>query len=341
MLATLSFGKHRRRSTKKSTKKVRKPPARLLKLCKKYRVKSSKRVGKHRVYKSISVLKRQCLKKAMALKKKLMKMHKKSKKTTRRRKTHRRGDEFGEETMFGSRRRARKTHAFGNDEELVIPDDMPMTEDPMSSFGRYPQFGSSCSMKPVQFGRSRFGNCVYGVDKSTGKKCNFGYSRFGNPVKDMVAGTLANGADIMGNAASKIAAFGKRRRAPKVSKAAAMKAFRTFYKRHCAVNRRSRFGSSNPPLVNSMGYEFCSDGVGGVLGSNSTGLFPSPCVSASSSGFDRATTGDVKAAYKAAGGFGRRRRTTRKKPAAKPKGTKSKSKSSAFGSRRKTRKTHV
>ena len=40
--------------------------------------------------------------------------------------------------------------------------------------------------------------------------------------------------------------------------------------------RRYRFGS-NPPLSNSMGYEFCSNG-GGVLGANSTGLFPTPCM---------------------------------------------------------------
>ena len=39
-----------------------------------------------------------------------------------------------------------------------------------------------------------------------------------------------------------------------------------------------RFGSGgNPPLSASMGYEFCSGG-GGVLGANSTGLFPSPCM---------------------------------------------------------------
>jgi len=316
MLATLSFGKRRRRSTKKSTKKVRKPPARLLKLCKKYRVKSSKRVGKHRVYKSVSVLKRQCLKKAMALKKKLMKMHKKSKKTTRRRKTHRRGDEFGDEMGFGRRRRrTRKTHAFGDDsfgddsfgDDLEIPEDIPM-----SAFGRYPQFG-----------RSRFGGLTEDAKNMIGKQFSFGRSRFGSKQQCDTEGKKWTGInDKIGTCGPY--GFGKRR-SPKVSKAAAMKAFRTFYKRHCAVNRRTRFGSSNPPLVNSMGYEFCSDGVGGVLGSNSTGLFPSPCISASSSG------------AKAAGGFGRR-----KSKGTKSKGTKSKSKCTGFGRRRKTtrRKTY-
>ena len=73
-------------------------------------------------------------------------------------------------------------------------------------------------------------------------------------------------------------AFGKRRTGRKVSKSSAMKAFRAFYKRHCAGMRRSRFGS-NPPLSASMGYEFCPSGMGGVLGADSTGLFPSPCTS--------------------------------------------------------------
>jgi hypothetical protein len=42
--------------------------------------------------------------------------------------------------------------------------------------------------------------------------------------------------------------------------------------------RRYGFGNGgNPPLNASMGYEFCSNG-GGVLGANSTGLFPSPCM---------------------------------------------------------------
>jgi len=365
MLASLSFGKRRRKtSSKKSHNK--KPPAKLLKLCKKYRVKATKKVGSRRVYKKVSVLKRQCLKKAKALKKKLMKMHKKSKKTTHRRRSRRRSSEmgedaFGEGMMFG-RRRGRKSHAFGEDafeedafgEDMMfgrrrgrkshhafggddddIPLDLPLDESSaMFGFGRYPQFGSvgmmNNKLKPKQrsggFGRSRFGACVKGVDTKTGKAgCKFGYSRFGNPLKDATAGTLATISNATGNAAAKVAGagFGKRRRSPKVSKAAAMKAFRAFYKRHCSGNRRMRFGSSNPPLVNSMGYEFCSDGVGGVLGSNSTGLFPSPCVSASSSGADRA-----KAASAAKGAFGRRRKTkTSGTKGRKSSGTKGKAKS--------------
>ena len=56
-------------------------------------------------------------------------------------------------------------------------------------------------------------------------------------------------------------------------KAAAAKDKTAFGKRR----RRYGFGNGgNPPLNASMGYEFCSNG-GGVLGANSTGLFPSPC----------------------------------------------------------------
>jgi hypothetical protein len=75
-------------------------------------------------------------------------------------------------------------------------------------------------------------------------------------------------------------AFGKKRRVG-ASKKVAMKAFRSFYKRHCAGRRGMGFGygGGNPPLNASMGYEFCPSGMGGVLGVNSTGLFPSPCTS--------------------------------------------------------------
>ena len=243
----LSFGKKRRSTkrhmTKKHSKKVAKPPAKLLRLCKKYRVKATKKVGSKRVYKKVAVLKKLCLRKARALRKKLMKMmakkakkHSKKtksskKKVTRRRKVHHpRKDAFGEEEGMS---------------------------------------------------------------------------------------------------------FGKRRSSRKVSKVAAMKAFRSFYKRHCAGARGSRFGNGgNPPLHESMGYEFCPNGMGGVLGFNSTGLFPSPCTSYSSSaptmmalppptkvsmgGFGvkrRSAAGGVKRRSAAGGGFGavHRRRSVKRR----------------------------
>ena len=181
-----SFGKKRRRSTKRS-KINKKPPARLLRICKKYKVKATVKRGSKRVYKSVKELKKLCLKKAYALKKKLMKMKKarKSKKCAK----GARGKKC--------RTRRRKMSRFGEDDE---EEDGEME-------------------------------------------------------------------------------FGKRRRGAKRSRKSAMVAFNKFFKRHCAGRHGSRFGSGgNPPLSASMGYEFCPNGMGGVLGANSTGLFPSPCV---------------------------------------------------------------
>ena len=180
MLSFLGFGRRRKSTKRKGTKRkgtkksVCRPPAKLIKLCKRYGVKATTKVGKKRIYKSVSKLKKACLKKAMAMKKKMMKKSKKS--------------------------HSRRTASFGQKR-------LPM--------------------------------------------------------------------------------FGKRRRVArkgKCSNAAAMKAFKSFWKRHCAGARGARFGNGgNPALSASMGYEFCPDGMGGVLGDRSTGLFPSPCVSASSS----------------------------------------------------------
>ena len=147
-------------------------------------------------------------------------------------------------------------------------------------------------------------------------------SRFGNRKSKMMP---------CDSAMPKPMGFGKRRRGRKVSKAAAMKAFKSFYKRHCAGMRRSRFGSGgNPPLMNSMGYEFCPSGMGGVLGANSTGLFPSPCTSMnigqaqaeaaatlpaySSTALGAAATSSQLASY--ANQFGRRLRRRRRSTAA-------------------------
>ena len=226
MLSLFGFGKRRRKVKSSSKKSSRKPPARLLKICKKYHVKATKKVGGRRCYKSIACLKRCCLKKARAMKKKLMKMAKRSKKTTKR----------------TTRRRTR----MGEDKDIM-------------SFGmrrRLPMFGSK-DMMPES--KSKFGLC---------------YDREGN-LKTLLKDSC--------NAPNQWK-FGKRNRSVKVSKAKAMKAFRSFWKRHCA-GRRSRFGNGGNPMLNaSMGYEFCPNGMGGVLGANSTGLFPSPCMSSSSSG---------------------------------------------------------
>lgn len=248
-----SFGKKKRstkhRSGKKHAKKhAKKPASKLLRICKKYRVKATKKVGGKRVYKSTATLKKLCLRKARALRKKLIKAHKKSMKHHK--KAH--------------KKRISKTHrrrrdAFGDADEEEM------------SFGRrrLPMFGA-------------------------------------------------------------VSAFGKRRATKKVTKKAAMKAFRSFYKRHCA-GRRSGFGNGgNPPLNASMGYEFCPNGMGGVLGFNSTGLFPSPCISQGSSA--PVSMGSLPPATKVSeGAFGRRRRSTRRRVSSI--GSRRR-RSSAIGSRR-------
>jgi len=269
MPSLFGFGK-RRRKVKRSSKKAkasRKPPARLLKICKKYHVKATKKVGGRRCYKSIACLKRLCLKKARAMKKKLMKMakRKKSSKKTTRRRTNRRRTSMGqdeEEMNFGARR-----SRFGNVDE----------EDLMSGFGKRRR---TCRMDDDEM--------MFGARRRIpmfGRRYRFGGEHM------MPDGTMMDDNEMMFGRRSRFGYdepemmdFGKRRGGAKVSKAKAMKAFRSFYKRHCK-GRGARFGNGGNPMLNaSMGYEFCPNGMGGVLGANSTGLFPSPCMSSSSSG---------------------------------------------------------
>jgi len=251
MLSLFDFGKKLRRTVRrkstKSRKGSRKPPARLLKICKKYHIKTTRKVGGKRVYKPSKMLAKLCLKKAML-------------------------------------KKARRSR-FGATANTMM--NRKITPHPMAM--------------PTRMTKS----------KKTAM------------------------------------AFGKRR-GRKVSKAAAMKAFRSFYKRHCAGMRRSRFGSGgNPPLMNSMGYEFCPSGMGGVLGANSTGLFPSPCTSMNigqaqteanatlpaytNEGIGAAATSSQLTSY--ANQFGLRRRRRRSMAAGKRR--------SAVGARRRRRTTAV
>ena len=227
MLSLFGFGKRRRRSTKsrKSAKKGgrgRKPPAALLRMCKKYKVKTTVKRGTKRVYKKARLLKKLCMRK-----KKMM--HKKKKSSKKSRKV----------------RRTRRVR------------------------------------------RSRFGGALSEVyKKNGGAKLLFGAGGCSAKYNDSMGfGGLLNEAiasQKLPPPAVQVAGFGRRKSSKKLSKPAAMKAFKQFYKRHCRSSRmggRFRFGSGgNPPL--SGGYEFCPSGQGGVLGANSTGLFPSPCTPA-------------------------------------------------------------
>ena len=311
------FGKKRssrrksvKRSAKRSSKKVssKKPPALLLKYCKKLRIKSTTKRGSKRVYKSVKVLKKLCLKKLRALKKKLlkkkmmMKKKKMMKKKSKMAKKSKSKSKRSKRSKTSKRRGSRRMMEFGS----------CSYQPGMTAFGaRRTKYGRN----HMEFGRrSGFGLTCPPGQVETGfwpwsKKCKpIPLNRFGKKRSNT------------------------RKKSGKVSKAAAMKAFKKFYMRHCRVGgRRHRFGNGgNPPLIESIGSEFCAKG-GGVLGATSTGLFPSPCVQMSAAdmakmnapmgdmGLDyvkdynklQAQTGGASAAAQAA--FGKKRRSSRRK----------------------------
>ena len=68
------FGKKKR--TRKTLKKGKKPPAKILRMCRRLKIKTTKKVGKRRVYKSVALLKKQ-------IAKRLKKSRKPRKRTTR------------------------------------------------------------------------------------------------------------------------------------------------------------------------------------------------------------------------------------------------------------------
>jgi hypothetical protein len=71
MSLLFSFGKKRRskRSSTKKSGKGRKPPASLIRRCKKYGIKVTVKRGSKRVYKKISLLKKLCKKKMRKMRK--------------------------------------------------------------------------------------------------------------------------------------------------------------------------------------------------------------------------------------------------------------------------------
>jgi hypothetical protein len=253
MLSLLGFGKRRRRSTKsrKSAKKGgrgRKPPAALLRMCKKYKVKTTVKRGTKRVYKKARLLKKLCMRK----KKMMLKKKKSSKKSRKVRRT----------------RRVRRSRFGGALDEAYN-----------MNGGKNFMFGASCGSKYND-------SMVFGRTRSPKSKFSSAAKEFSGFYKDNCGNSFGGILDNI--VASKnlpipkpVVSFGKKR-SPKMSKPAAMKAFKQFYRRYCHSSKmggRFRFGSGgNPPL--SGGYEFCPSGQGGVLGANSTGLFPSPCTPA-------------------------------------------------------------
>ena len=189
-------------------------------------------------YRSTKTLKKMCLKKVMVIYKKMVKNV---------RKTH-----FGAKGGKNGRKSGSRMSKCG------------------SAFGAKRK--SSCKSCPLTFEQAKKKVAALAKKKDLDVK----YCKDLKLIREEYGGTLGKRCTKLINGCT--SAFGKRRRAKKassrkVSKKHAMKAFNKFYKTHC--RSRSRFGG-NPPLAMSMGNEFCSNGSG-VLGYNSTGLFPSPC----------------------------------------------------------------
>jgi len=90
MLSLLGFGKRRRRSTKKTSKKGSKsPPKQLLKIAKRLGLKVTVKRGSRRVYKSKSSIKKAVCKKLRMIKKKKLAQKKKLLKKKKSRKVRR------------------------------------------------------------------------------------------------------------------------------------------------------------------------------------------------------------------------------------------------------------
>jgi len=85
MFFSFGFGKKKRRTVRSTKKKSgsKKPPASLIRMCKKYRIKCTKKVGRKRVYKSISVLKKQLRRKRTIKRRKARKSVKKGSRKVR------------------------------------------------------------------------------------------------------------------------------------------------------------------------------------------------------------------------------------------------------------------
>lgn len=101
---TTAFGRRRRRGVRKGGRKSRKPSKALMRSCRKHGIKCTKKVGGKRVYKSLSVLKRQLRKKKSLRRRKNRKVRRARKVRHARRRR----------AMFGKRRRSsRRVSLFG------------------------------------------------------------------------------------------------------------------------------------------------------------------------------------------------------------------------------------
>lgn len=109
--------------------------------------------------------------------------------------------------------------------------------------------------------------------RKSSKRFSFGSSCGAGKSKEMYFGASKKRISFGRSMGNEFGKGRKRKGTMKVSKAAAMKAFKAFYRRHCSSSvRGNRFGNGgNPRLSETMGYEFPE-----LLGPRSTGLFPTP-----------------------------------------------------------------
>lgn len=133
-----------RKKTRKSVKKTGKRPARsLLKMCRKYKIKCTRKVGRRRVYKSTTVLKRQLRKK--------MKLAKRSKRSKRSKRRVRRQFRFGNTatnssvftppTNFGYNQKVQQAQGVLSQSSQVVT--------PANNINRPPGFGVDPASLPV------------------------------------------------------------------------------------------------------------------------------------------------------------------------------------------------
>ena len=293
------------RKTRKSVRKTAKPAKSLIKLCKKYGVKVTKKSGSKRVYKKTAVLKKQCAKKIRSI----IKRRKSVRKTTRRR-TARFGARVGRSAA--PRRVAPRSVTSSM---MVTGVSKPMasrSQRIMAHFRRNSGKYAGATAAAAAAAAGRYAHAEYkgrgGFRRLSGDAMTFkpGMKGEGSQMIRPGSGLDLMKADLLRAkhvtvGAKSIPAFEANmyRQQAMASPSAAIqskyakglgglsgaaararaKTAAMFGKRRRGV-RRYRFGSGgNPSLSSSMGYEFCSNG-GGVLGANSTGLFPSPCMGA-------------------------------------------------------------
>jgi hypothetical protein len=128
MLSFLSFGKRKTRKTRKAGKPRkgnRKPPSSLRRLAKKYKVKISIRKGRKRVYKKISVIRKEIKRKMRKAKK--AKKARKSKKTRKVRRTRRRHG-FGSFGLMGAPFSNKGDDGYGYNQKVIqLPETVAQT----------------------------------------------------------------------------------------------------------------------------------------------------------------------------------------------------------------------